>query len=75
MTAKPLDDAAPACNGVPVAAGYAATADPVNPGITGGHFYGVNADRIIYMDDEQTFPGPCPSPGRPPRRRGQEARL
>ena len=57
MTGKPLDDAAPACNSAPVAAGYAATADPVRPGVTGHYFYGVNADRILYVDEQETYTG------------------
>jgi hypothetical protein len=63
MAAKPLDGAPPACNGAAVADGYAATADPVNPGVTGVHFYGVNADRILYVDEEQTFTGNLPESG------------
>ena len=47
------------------AEGYAATADPVNPGVTGVHFYGVNADRIIYLDEQQTFTGNLPESGAP----------
>ena len=57
MTAKPLESGAPACNGTVPAHGYAATADPVRPGVTGIHFYGVNADRVIYRDDQQTYTG------------------
>ncbi len=57
MAAKPLESGAPACNGTVPAHGYAATADPVKPGITGIHFYGVNADRVIYLDDQQTYTG------------------
>lgn len=57
MTANPLESGAPACNGTVPANGYAATADPVTPGITGVHFYGVNADRVIYLDDQQTYTG------------------
>jgi prepilin-type N-terminal cleavage/methylation domain-containing protein len=66
MAAKPLDDAPPACNGAATAEGYAATADPARPGITGGHFYGVNRDRVLYLDDEQTFTGNLPESGPPP---------
>ena len=65
MAAKPLDDEKPACSGVPVAAGYAATADPVNPGISGTTFYGVNADRILYIDEEKTFTGSLQETGAP----------
>jgi prepilin-type N-terminal cleavage/methylation domain-containing protein len=63
MAAKPLDGAPPACNGVTVAEGYAATADPVKPGLTGNYFYGVNADRILYLDQEKTFTGNLPESG------------
>jgi prepilin-type N-terminal cleavage/methylation domain-containing protein len=57
MTGKPVDDAPPACNGAVVAGGYAATADPVQPGTTGGYFYGVNADRVLYVDEQETYKG------------------
>jgi hypothetical protein len=63
MAAKPLDDAPRACNGATVAEGYAATADPVRPGFTGNYFYGVNADRVLYLDQEQTFTGNLPESG------------
>ena len=65
MTAKPLDDVKPACNGVPVSAGYAVTADPAKPGVSGTVFYGVNADRILYIDEEKTFTGSLPETGAP----------
>jgi prepilin-type N-terminal cleavage/methylation domain-containing protein len=55
MAAKPIDQAPAACNGAAVAEGYAATADPVKPGVSGHFFYGVNADRILYLDEGQTF--------------------
>jgi prepilin-type N-terminal cleavage/methylation domain-containing protein len=55
MAAKPLDDAPPACNGAAVADGYAVTADPAKPGVSGNRYYGVNADRVLYSDDQQTF--------------------
>jgi len=65
MTAKPLEDVKPACNGVPVSAGYAVTADPAKPGVSGTVFYGVNADRILYIDEEKTFTGSLPETGAP----------
>jgi len=65
MAAKPLDNAAPACNGTAPADGYAATADPIKPGTTGVNFYGVNADRVIYLDERQTFTGNLPESGAP----------
>jgi prepilin-type N-terminal cleavage/methylation domain-containing protein len=64
ITAKPLDGAAPACNGTPVADGYAATADPANPGLSGERFFAVNADRIVYEDTE-TFTEKMPEEGNP----------
>jgi prepilin-type N-terminal cleavage/methylation domain-containing protein len=66
MTGKPLDDAPPACNGAPVAAGYAATADPVKPGVSGAWFYAVNADRVLYLDQEKSFEEDLPESGAPP---------
>jgi len=65
MAAKPLDSAAPACNGAVPADGYAATADPARPGVTGGRFYGVNADRVMYVDEQQTFTGNLAESGAP----------
>jgi len=70
MTAKPLDNVAPACNGTVPADGYAVTADPLKPGITGVHFYGVNADRVIYLDEAETFTGNLPESG-PPKHGGE----
>lgn len=63
MTAKPLEGAPPACNGAPVADGYAATADPVRPGVTGNYYYGVNADRILYLDEQETYTDNLPESG------------
>ena len=65
MTATPLDGALPSCNGVPVAAGYAVTADPVKPGVSGTRFLAVNADRVVYVDEKQTFQGNMPETGAP----------
>jgi type IV pilus assembly protein PilA len=55
IAAKPLDQAPPACNGAPVADGYAVTADPVKPGVSGNFYYGVNTERVLYVDEAQTF--------------------
>jgi prepilin-type N-terminal cleavage/methylation domain-containing protein len=63
MVAKPLDDGRTACNGAPVADGYAATADPVRPGVTGQYYYGVNADRVIYVDEAGTYTENLPETG------------
>jgi prepilin-type N-terminal cleavage/methylation domain-containing protein len=64
ITAKPLDGVAQACNGTPVADGYAATADPAKPGLSGDRFFAVNADRILYEDTE-TFTEKMPETGNP----------
>jgi len=57
MTATVLGDVSPACNGEPVSDGYAVTADPARVGIDGNAYFGVNADRILYVDEQQTFKG------------------
>ena len=66
MAAKPVDNAASGCNGAALAAGYAATADPLKPGVSGTAFFGVNADRILYTDNQQSFTGTLPESGAPP---------
>jgi prepilin-type N-terminal cleavage/methylation domain-containing protein len=66
IAAKPLDDPpVTACNGVQVSPGYAATADPVNPGTTGTRFFAVNADRTLF-EDAQTFLENMTESGPPP---------
>jgi type IV pilus assembly protein PilE len=66
MAAKPLDNAAHACNGAVVADGYAATADPAKPGVSGKYFYAVNGERVIFTDEEKSFTGNMPETGAPP---------
>jgi prepilin-type N-terminal cleavage/methylation domain-containing protein len=66
MKGTPLNDAAPACNGAAVAAGFAATADPVRPGVTGMNYYGINADRVLYLDPEKSFKEDLPESGGAP---------
>jgi prepilin-type N-terminal cleavage/methylation domain-containing protein len=66
MAGKPLTDAPLACNTAPVAAGYAATADPQAPGRTGFRFYGVNTDRVLYVDEEKSFKDDLPETGAAP---------
>jgi type IV pilus assembly protein PilE len=66
MAGKPLNDAMPACNGAAVAAGYTASADPLVPGTSGFHYYGVNADRILYLDEEKSFKDDLPETGAAP---------
>jgi prepilin-type N-terminal cleavage/methylation domain-containing protein len=65
LTAKPRDDAALGCNGAALADSYAATADPLKPGTSGAFYYGINADRVLYEDDRQTFAGNMPETGAP----------
>ena len=72
MTGKPLDDAAPACNGAAVSEGYVATADPVKPGVSGVYYYGVNADRVLYLDEQKSFKDDLPESGGAPH--GQEVK-
>ena len=63
MAAKALDAAEPACNGAQTSEGYAATADPVRPGASGRMFYGVNAERILLEDGQQSFTENLPESG------------
>jgi type IV pilus assembly protein PilE len=72
VAGKQLFDAPPACNGAPVAEGYAATADPLKPGTSGAYFYGVNADRVLYLDDQKSFKEDLPESGGAPH--GQEVK-
>jgi len=72
MAGKPLLDAPPACNGAQVAEGYAATADPLKPGTSGTYFYGVNADRLLLLDDQKSFKDDLPESGAAPH--GQEVK-
>ena len=66
MVAKPVESGVPACNGTVPADGFAVTADPMKPGVTGVNFYGLNADRIIYVDEQQSFKENLPASGAPP---------
>jgi prepilin-type N-terminal cleavage/methylation domain-containing protein len=72
MAGKPLSDLPPACNGAQVAEGYAATADPVKPGTSGVFYYGVNADRVLYLDEQKSFKEDLAESGAPPH--GQEVK-
>ena len=64
MVATALPDAQ-SCSGVPVADGYAVTADPINRGVSGIHFLALNADRRVYADEKQSFSGNMPEMGVP----------
>lgn len=72
IAGKPLFDAPLACNGVPVSEGYAATADPLKPGTSGNYYYGVNADRVLYLDEEKSYKEDLPQSGAAPH--GQEVK-
>jgi Tfp pilus assembly protein PilE len=65
MAAKPIDNAAPACNGAAVTEGYAATADPTKPGVSGKYYYAINGQRVIYADQEKSFKDNMPETGAP----------
>jgi len=65
ITAEPNEDATVvACNGAQLAAGYAATADPITPGRSGTRFFGLNADRVLF-EDSQSFKDNMPRSGAP----------
>jgi hypothetical protein len=72
VSGKPLYDAPPACNNATVSEGYAATADPLKPGVSGAFYYGVNADRILYVDEQKSFKEDLPESGAAPH--GQEVK-
>ena len=69
LAGKPLNDAPPACNGAAVSEGYLATADPVKPGTSGMLYYGVNADRVLYLDEQKSFKDDLPESGAAPHGR------
>lgn len=62
MAGEPMADALPACNGAPRAAGYQATADPLQGD---GRFFGTNTSRAIYEHTE-SLAGQMPETGPPP---------
>ena len=66
VVGKPINDAPPACNGAAVADGYTASADPLKPGMTGFYYYGVNADRLLYLDESKSFRDDLPETGAAP---------
>ena len=67
FAAKPRDDSnIVGCNGATLADGFAATADPDKPGTSGTMYFGINTDRIVYVDAAQTFTGNMPDTGAPP---------
>jgi prepilin-type N-terminal cleavage/methylation domain-containing protein len=64
LTGTPATEGEQTCTGSVPLAGYAITADPRVPGISGRTFYGTNADRVIYSDLE-TFQNNMPEAGPP----------
>jgi prepilin-type N-terminal cleavage/methylation domain-containing protein len=64
MSGDVIPDAAPSCTGADPVAGYALTADPVSPGVTGLRSFGTNADRVIF-EDAASFTGNMPETGVP----------
>lgn len=52
MTGTIPEVAVQACNGTTAADGYAVTADPLQPGKSGGRYFATNASRVIYQHTE-----------------------
>jgi type II secretory pathway pseudopilin PulG len=53
LAGTPLAGAPPSCNGLASgesSTGYAAVADPLDPAVSVGKFFGTNADGLIYVD-------------------------
>ena len=66
VSATPLADTPAACNGLGAgmsAAGYVATADPLDPSVI-SRFFATNADGLLY-EDISTFAGAMPEVGAP----------
>jgi prepilin-type N-terminal cleavage/methylation domain-containing protein len=64
MTGTPATEGEQTCTGAVPLDRYRITADPLNVGITGNHFYGTNTDRVIY-EDLATFVDNMPESGAP----------
>lgn len=54
------------CTGARALLGYALTADPTTPGLTGRRHFGTNSSRVIYSDTE-SLQGRMPETGPPER--------
>jgi prepilin-type N-terminal cleavage/methylation domain-containing protein len=54
----------PTCTGAVPITSYQATADPMQPGISGLRYFGTNTDRIVF-EDEATFTANMPETGPP----------
>lgn len=64
MAGTPVTEDVRTCTTVVPVTSYQATADPVNPGLTGLRFFGTNAEATIYTD-ATTFAGNMPETGAP----------
>lgn len=64
MTGSVGDTPATACNGVTTSTGYAATADPLQPGTSGSRHFATNTTRVLYQSAE-TLAGKTPETGAP----------
>jgi prepilin-type N-terminal cleavage/methylation domain-containing protein len=64
MTGTAATEGEQTCTGAVPLTSYKLTADPAAPGISGTHFYGTNAERVIY-EDLQTFQNDMPETGAP----------
>jgi prepilin-type N-terminal cleavage/methylation domain-containing protein len=53
------------CNDVKAVLGYQATADPVQPGLSGIRYFGTNTSRVIFWSDK-SFVDEMPEQGDPP---------
>ena len=64
MTGTPATEGEQTCTGAVPLDRYRLTADPLNPGLSGSHFYGTNSDRVIY-EDLASFADNMPETGPP----------
>ena len=64
MTGTPSTEGEQTCTGAVPLDRYRLTADPLNVGVSGTHFYGSNSDRVIY-EDAVTFQDDMPESGPP----------
>ena len=64
MAGTPAADASLACTGASPVESYQATADPVEPGLSGIRFFATNTDRVVFVG-EGTFTGKMPERGAP----------
>jgi prepilin-type N-terminal cleavage/methylation domain-containing protein len=63
-TEPDLEDTRRGCTDEMPVPAYQATADPVNPGVSGVRYFGTNPERLIF-EDQATFTGNMPEAGPP----------